>query len=388
MLFVFQLFGQSTTKTNLELIDKGKKIDNVIEFSISTNNYAQMKNTDGNSISLNSKILKINNDFIVPKDIHTRGQTTQYYRRKSLSFSLDSKAKIIQGDDTLGMKKFEAISLSMDNFYYRNRLAFGLLKKLNLFNLFYAYGDIKINDEHAGVYLLLQRPQDWAFNMKDSPILIRRGYDHKIEKIKTDKKVDKSEIKAYRKTFSEIYKLLNDFDGERLYQELSKLLDIEMYMKWLAFNYFFKNGDYTDEVFFYIDPTDEKFRIIPWDYDDIFSNTPHEGRKEKYDKIGDKFLFSSEDELDRKIANDNFLYEHYLKQLKTVALQLDESVLKEVFENTYAELYPYYSNPDIISMAQYDSHPTVSIPLLKKSLEESYAYLLMSRTVILNQLKN
>ncbi|WP_455170613.1 CotH kinase family protein, partial [Aegicerativicinus sediminis] len=301
-------------------------------------------------------------------------------------FSLEKKAKIIQGKDTLKMKKFEAISLSMDDYYYQNRLAFRLLEKLNLFELFNAFGDIKINDEHEGIYLILQRPQDWAFNMKDSPILIRRGYDHKIEKIKTDKKVDKSEIKAYRKTFSEIYKLLNDFDGERLYQELSKLLDIEMYMKWLAFNYFFKNGDYTDEVFFYIDPTDEKFRIIPWDYDDIFSNTPHEGRKEKYDKIGDKFLFSSEDELDRKIGNDPFLYNQYLEQLRNIAIQLDENALKEAFEATYAELYPYYSRPEIISMVQFDSHPSASIPLLKNALVESYSYLLMSRTVILDQL--
>ena len=96
-------------------------------------------------------------------------------------------------------------------------------------------------------------------------------------------------------------------------------------MKWLAFNFIVKNGDYTDEVYFCIDPAVDKFKFIPWDYDDIFAIAPHEGNAIKKDAIGNKLIFSSEDKLDQKIANDAYLYHIYLsvfqKTLKLLLLQ-------------------------------------------------------------------
>ena len=66
---------------------------------------------------------------------------------------------------------------------------------------------------------------------------------------------------------------------------MSQWIDLDIYMKWLAFNFFIRNGDYTDEVYFYMDPATGKYRIIPWDYDDIFASGPHEGSEEKYRNI-------------------------------------------------------------------------------------------------------
>jgi len=44
---------------------------------------------------------------------------------------------------------------------------------------------------------------------------------------------------------------------------LSKWVDIDSYLKWLAFNFLVRNGDYTDEVYFFADPGTGKFNIIP-----------------------------------------------------------------------------------------------------------------------------
>ena len=67
-----------------------------------------------------------------------------------------------------------------------------------------------------------------------------------------------------------IYKSLKKQNGEELYKTLNQWIDLDNYMKWLAFNFLVRNGDYTDEVFLYIDPEINKFKIIPWDYDDLF----------------------------------------------------------------------------------------------------------------------
>ena len=52
-------------------------------------------------------------------------------------------------------------------------------------------------------------------------------------------------------------------------------------MRWLAFNFLVRDGDYTDEVYLYIDPELKKFKLIPWDYSNLFLTAPHEGTAER-----------------------------------------------------------------------------------------------------------
>jgi spore coat protein H len=268
----------------------------------------------------------------------------------------------------------------MDRNYIRNRVAFELMDTLGLFRLFYSFGELVLNGSTEGIYMMLERPQDWALKTKDSPLILRRGFDHKVEKIKTGKKIDKSEIKSYRSTFSNIYKNLNKFQGAELYSKLTQWIDIEMYMQWLAFNYFVHNGDYTDEVYFYIDPNDNRFKIIPWDYDDIFAREPHEGMKQKKSNIKDKLLFSSEDRLDQKIASDPFLYNKYLEQLQAVLDALNPQIVAGVFQNTFAELYPFYLRGDIMAISRNDTYKEAGLETLQDDLHRTYQQLMIFRT--------
>jgi len=159
-------------------------------------------------------------------------------------------------------------------------------------------------------------------------------------------------------------------------------------MKWLAFNYFVRNGDYTDEVYFYVSPGKGKFRVIPWDYDDIFSVAPHEGYEKSREFTGGKLIFSVEDPLDKKIISDPYLYKMYLVQLESVLKELSPDVLKSTFEKTYSELYPYYANQEIISQSKYDRHKTANLPELKSRLELLYDQLLASRRILLNTISD
>lgn len=378
-------FSQTETE-ELNLQDGGKTIENVIEMNISKSDYMSIQEKSGSKITLKKPEVTIAGESVEVSEIHTRGKTTLYYQRKNFNIQLESKVEIKHGDDHKVMKKFYANCLSMDKYYFRNRLSYGLMEELKIFDLFYSYGEVRINDDSQGIYMIVERPVDYAMKEMNSPLVIRRGYDHRIEKIKTGKNIDKPEAKNYKNYYQQIYKSLNKYEGEELYKLLSQWLDVEMYMKWMAFNFFMRNGDYTDEIFLCISPDEDRFKIIPWDFDDVFANAPHEGSALRQKQIGTKLIFSSEDKLDQKIANDPYLYAIYLEQLEDVLNQLTAEMMKKVFEQSFAELYPYYSKPEIIGMAKYDLRKDANLGMLEKTMKDTYRQLVHNRNYYLQLL--
>jgi spore coat protein H len=376
-----------TNSDTLNLTDRGRKIENSISLFISRTDYQAIKATTGRKVTAKPLSLIINGDSVNANTVNTRGQTTLLYRRKSFSFDLKSKAQFRHGEKAESFKRFFILSLSMDRNYCNNRLAFEMMETLGLFSLFYSYCELRINGRSEGIYLVVERPEDWAVKKKNSPLLIRRGYDHNIDKIVMDKKIEKSEVKKYCYYYNQIYRCLDKYKGEALYKSLSAWLDLDFYMKWLAFNYLVRNGDYTDEVYFYYDPGINKFSIIPWDYDDLFLSAPHEGNIENKKLLGDKFIFSAEDLLDAKIASDTYLHSVYIIQFSEVLNQLSTGVLKRVFESTCAELYPYYSTNEIISMSEYDAYKYANIERLQNDMFALYNQLRFSRDFFMENLR-
>jgi len=382
--FPILIFAQQGKK-DLDLTDRGKKIENRIQLIISSSEYNKIKTSEGIKISIKNSIVIINGDTIDVNDIHLRGQSTLNMRRKSFEIKANQKINVFNNGKKQTFKELAAISLSMDRSYVRNRLSFEFLENLQLFKLFYAFAELRINDNSEGIYMLLEPPKEWALKSQESPLVIRRGYDHKIEKISARKSIEKSEEKRYRDNYNKIYQALHKFKGKELYDQLDMYIDINMYMRWLAFNYIVRNGDYSDEVFLYINPADNKFKVIPWDYDDIFAAVPHEGRTNQ--STGDKFIFSSEDELDRTIAKDSYLQEIYILCLKEVLNELTESMIKNVLEKTYAELFPYFSDAEIIGMSRYDVYKNDDLDTLNEDLQLIYTNLLLTRRNLLKELE-
>jgi spore coat protein H len=372
---------------NLEFQNRERKIENVICLYISDSQYENLRSTTGEKAKVRTNLLIINGDTIKPRDITTRGQSTLMFRRKSLSISLKSDVVFRHGDRSESLKKFSLLNLSMDKYYCRNRIAFEMMETLGIFNLFYSFCELRINDLSEGIFMIMETPENWAIRDKNAPLVLRRGYDHNIEKTKNGKNGDRATNKKYLGNYRELYRSLDKDTGEGLYTLLSEYIDLEGYMKWLAFNFLVHNGDYSDEVFFYIDPEIEKFRIIPWDYDDIFAITPHEGKEQRNKILGDKLIFSSEDLLDQKIAVDPYLYERYLKMFKEVLDELSPELLINVIENSYAELYPFYSTEEIISNSKFDYYKDASLENLKDYLLSVYMSLSASRNIYLDYFK-
>lgn len=377
----FSLAFEIRAQENLSFSDTSTNIENVFQLALSSRDLNRFSLISGKKEEFNPLSLKINGEIVNPTDIHTRGQTTLSFPRKSLSIDLEKSVDFFQDGHRIRLKHMTLLSLAMDKYYIRNRLAFGMMKELGLLEFYYSYANLEVNGGSKGIYFFVERPQDWAIHEIKSPIVIRRGYEHSIEKSKSAKSLSKPEEKQFLNSFKSVYHLINLYSGETLYAELSQILDLENYLKWMAFNFLVKNGDYADEVFFYIDPQTGLFRVIPWDYDDIFSAFPHEGL-EVYRQNPTPFIFSKEDALDRKIAEDEFLYKKYLEVLQELSSSLPEEKLRMIFEHTFSELYPYYATPSIIQNVKFDLFPDADLDKLKVELATDFLLIRGSQTLI------
>ncbi len=361
----------------------GDKPHLVMEMEMPSKLYDRLIASRGQDLDLENTILKFKGDTVSLNEAHLHGQSTLYYERKSFSIDAKKKIKLCKGCEGLGA--FYLVSLSMDRNYFHNRLSFDLLNTLGLFHLQYAFSEVKINGKTQGIYLILQRPQDWALKDKDSPYVVRRGREHLVDRERVQKDLDKEMKKKYHDQFLSIYKVINQSSGEDLHKKLNELIHLDDYMRWLAFNYIIKCGDYSDELYFYVDPESKRFRIIPWDYDDIFKVHPHEGLKERNLKLDpSSLIFSSEDKLDVKIATDPYLYAQYLKHFQAVFEELSKDKLEKVLVNIYSDLSPLFVSKPILQAASKDGYQT-SPKILRGELNTVYDFFEGQRMGLMNK---
>ncbi len=322
-------------------------------------------------------------------EMRVRGRTTLDYRRKSFSLKLDSPV-FVPGMDGQGLKeltRFKLISLSMDYTYINNRLAFGILEKAGVMPLFYKYVGLSINGENQGVYFLVEDPEQYAPD-QGSEFILRRDYNHSIEDSEYKPGQYNISEEDYLNRFKEMYTRLPGLKGPELYEHLDQRLDLQQYFRKMGIEYFLKNGDYTDELYFYSMVGQEgiRYRLIPWDYDDIFSYRPHEvgrywgtgtifgerryeSQQDVFDEIGDRLVFSIEDDLDYIIAVDSFLYASYEKTIGDMMSGFGKEDLNLLFDQIEKELRPFYNIEEVILQSQYDQRAT-STELWQENMAE------------------
>ncbi len=281
--------------------------------------YRKIKKGQPKRLEFEQAVITINDRVLPVKSIHTRGKTSQLQRRKSFTVELDEHISVPFSQGTLELDAFYLISMSLDANYFRNRLSYGCLSELGVFPLMYRYVYLTINDEHEGIYMLVQRPFDCMIDQLDSPYALRRVKSGTIDKDKHARSTTEDDVESYRQQFKQIVRTARDLEGEELYLFLCEQLDMRSYFRWLAYNYLVRNGDYSDEIYYYIESKEvSRFKVIGWDYDDIFMKGPHEGKEIRDKVLGDKILFSSEDALDRIIADDPYVYGEYLAQVEII----------------------------------------------------------------------
>jgi spore coat protein H len=352
---------------------------------LSKDRLRSLQSQNGEKVDLSQGLMLLNQDTVVLKEMHSRGRTTLTFVRKSLSVDLDKSVTITSSTGSIKIKKFDLLNLVMDRNLWHNRWAFMNLAELGLFPLFNTYCKLWINDQPQGFYLLVEKPNHYTAHIK-SPYMVRRGAKLKIDQ-EYPHSSSKEEVRQFKERYLSLYKSLNRYQHQELFAYLQDRLNLTSYFRWLAFNYFVMNGDYSDEVYFYVPPDFGKFEIIPWDYDDLFRREPHEGAHVRQAQLKDRLVFSLEDDLDRKIAADDVLYARYRVDFKQVLLDRDPESLQRTFDQVLHELELISNDPTLNAASRFlDKHPFV-LEQAKEDLRVAATFLHNQRIVLLKALE-
>ena len=248
-----------------------------------------------------------NNPNLQLEEMETRGQGSISYKRRNFGLKLTEKIQVGRIDS----KKINLLSMSADPGYVSTRL--GLM---------------------AAELLQIGQAQP-------------------------------TQVQQIEAVANSIYQDVATKHGQELFTSLKQKMDIDAYMRWMVMNSLFTNGDFPDEIFFYVDADMYAqgkifFRVMPWDFDDLFkgmhsvlTNQTEAAKPENLNSI----LYSYEDRLDRSFSPANvYMYE----QLKATArLVLNNHLTPAATDNLLykirTELTEYAGNAGIIAMTGQDS---------------------------------
>ncbi len=300
-------------------------------------------------------------------------------------------------------EEFKLLAMVYDYTYIENSTATGLFREVGLWPVYSFFTEVRLNGHTQGLYHFIEDPVEYFIEQKQATFVVRRGYDHVVKGFFMNPDFRQNEEEYYNR-LDKIYSILPEYSGRQMYDTLSSYIDMEQYFTKLSIDLLIKNGDYTDEIFFYSTIRDgrEVLGVFPWDYDDIFAGQPHEignewapgtvfGPREYFSMddivadVGSKLLYSIEDDLDYKIAKDSFIYQQYLKTLRTVIEKIDAAAIDKVFDYTYDHIGPFYSNDSIVKQSRYDVDET-DYDLFVTNLSEKRQMLKDRRTWILQEL--
>ncbi len=355
-----------------------------IRITISKGQFTNLQNK-GERMTLKSPVFLIDGDTAVIKEVHSRGNNSLTFEHKSLSVELDKAFTLIIDGAKNKIKKFDLLNLVMDKNLWHNRWAYLAMSEVGIFPLANTFCTLWINNQPQGIYLLVEKPQHYTASIK-SPYMMRRGVDNSIHNEYTETS-SKEESKRYKRQYLDLYADIEKYKEKELYDQLSKKLELNHYFEWLAFNYLIMNGDYADELFLYIKPGSGLFDVIPWDYDDILLRAPHEGAETRNAVPGFKYkyIFSSEDPLDRAIASNEYIYKQYLISFTKLMTALPPETLTKISEKVMGELDVVSKNQDIVKASLFLGRDSFQPQVAKEDIIARLNFLIVRRNGLLEQ---
>jgi hypothetical protein len=403
-LVLLVMFLQGCHKENYDTIDPEKEVFN---FIVTEPQRQYINASRGEQYEITDPLPELQfagNVYTIDR-FEIRGDNTLNFTRKGFGVNMDKKITLINPEEQTERKyeEFKLLAMVYDYTYIENSTAVGLFKEVDLWPVYSFFTEVRLNNHTQGLYHFIEDPFEYFIEQKNASFVVRRGYDHviKASSVSPDNMPD---MEGYITRFRRIYSNLPLYSGRQMYDTLSSYIDLEQYFTKLSIDMLIKNGDYTDESIFYTKTKngEEVLGVFPWDYDDIFSDQPHEignpwapgtvfGKRE-YNSIddiiadvGSKLLYSIEDDLDYKIARDSFLYQEYLKTLRSVIEKIDLAVIDKIFDYTNEHIGAFYDNDSLIEQSKYDVDET-NYSLFVSNLADKRQMLKDRRNWILGEL--
>lgn len=280
-------------------------------------------------------------------EMETRGQGCLRAFRKC--FGVDLKNSInLNGQN---FEKFDLLSMREDVGYTNVHLGMNVFNLLGLFPLKKDYVELFINNANWGLYTIVEAPNFYFKKNLKTPFAGRaQGIFYKFQSRFYNEKIAKNSEKDFLSSLRNLVKIAkkNHSHGDTLYRLLKEKMDIDQYLALLAVNSLLRNKDYSDEIYFYVDPTKYAegkiyFKVMIWDPEVLFSN-PHPTPYNLIwkNRIAKTLFYSMENKLDRKLAKDKYINKKMATILKEILLNtLTDKKLLEVVEKVRGEISPY-----------------------------------------------
>lgn len=334
---------------------------NVIDLSVNPTDLAQYK-LKAEKYAFTQTQFKLNNDSpISAEEMETRGQGSIGYRRKNFGLKLSQRIQVGRVD----AKKVNLLSMSADPGYISTRLGLMTAELLNIgMPLPSEFAEVKINGRSNGLYTIVQKPK--AAMSTESPYVVRRGYKSRFyhEEAEISKQLTPHQIAEIKAVADSIYTDIATKKDSVLFASLKQKMDVDAYMSWMAMNSLYTNGDFPDEIFFYVDGdlyNEGKifFRVMPWDFDDLFKamhNVPINGTEAAKPENRDSILYSYEDRLDRSFAPINpYMYSQFKYITQQVLVNyLTQTATDRLLTQIHSEISEYLTIPAVLQMGAQD----------------------------------
>lgn len=297
-------------------------------------------------------------------EMETRGQGCLIVFRKCLG--IDLKDSITFNGQKF--KKFDLVSMREDKGYTDTHLGMNIFSYLGMFPLKFDYVELLINNANWGLYTIVETPNSYFKKELKTPFSGRaNGIFYKFKSRFYNEKIAKNPEVEFVSDLKSLVKIASKNHshkgGDKLYKMLKWKMDIDGYLTLLGVHNLLQNGDYSDEIYFYVDP--EKyaqgkiyFKVMIWDTDVLFSR-PHPTPYNMFwkSRINRTLFYSMENKFDRKLALDKYINKKMAALLKDVLLTKLTSVkLSEMVQVVRAKISPYLTE-NALRASIYDFNP-------------------------------
>ncbi|MCW8849596.1 MAG: CotH kinase family protein, partial [Melioribacteraceae bacterium] len=228
------------------------------------------------------------NEVIDSVGFRIRGNTSRESFKKSFKLSFNT---FVDGGEFYSLDKINLNGEHNDPSIVRSKLSWDFFNSIGLISSRAAHTAVYINEKYYGLYISVEHIDDEFINKNfddDSgnlwkclygSDLVYLGEDpdlYKFESVGGDSPyslVTNEELNDYSQ-LSRLIGVINNSSDEQFEQSIEAILDVNSVLKYLATNVAIGGWDdywsLSNNFYLYYDPTNDKFTLIPYDYDNTF----------------------------------------------------------------------------------------------------------------------
>lgn len=257
-------------------------------------------------------IIRINGGHYLVANYKIRGKGSTYVAYEQPPVRLNYTVTLfhpVELKPGIQLAKFYLMNMLFDPYHVNMALSYRLLSGMNLFFSHTQYAALSINGVPQGVYLLIEPHKDAIRRTYPGVMgIYRRRMKRFCTKYEKGQSIDQWHLRQLERVMSRAR-------GPDLPVALNKILNLDAYLTWMAFNSVMQNADSVDELFYVAVASkaypEGRIEFMAWDCDDIFKSAPSHPTQ----VFDDPLMFGCENELDRLIQQQPSLYHRYKRIL-------------------------------------------------------------------------